>query len=354
MAYPFFSLSKSHRIRPIDFALGNVSIRVEAVPDHGMATIWDADILIWAASQIVEARDAGLRTSRLMAATPYEILTFTGRGTSLRDYQRLKAALDRLQSTTVATSIRQRANGRRHRFSWINEWHERTDANGRPDGIEMIVPDWFYSAVLDDALILTIDRAYFNLTGGLDRWLYRLVRKHGGRQRNGWRFDFRHLHQKSGSLSPFKRFAFELRDIVRRQPLPGYLLSLEVEIGGRTLLAFEPLAACGKPVDGLVLSGTRPIVPSGTRGSCHQEPKPALTSGNRGRIRALNLESNQESNFEERARDVENLIRTAAASLRAAGKSPRKGAPAAQTGRKESEPASPDQLPLLDRPGGAR
>lgn len=158
MAYPFFSLSKSHRIRAIDFAAGNVSIRVEAVPDHGMATIWDADILIWAASQIVEARDAGLRTSRLMAATPYEILTFTGRGTSQRDYQRLKAALDRLQSTTVATSIRQPANGRRHRFSWINEWRERTDANGRSDGIEMIVPDWFYSAVLDDALILTIDR----------------------------------------------------------------------------------------------------------------------------------------------------------------------------------------------------
>ncbi len=354
MAYPFFSLSKSHRIAPINFSAGGVSIRVEAVPDHGMATIWDADILIWAASQIVEARDAGLRTSRLMAATPYEILTYVGRGTSMRDYQRLKAALDRLQSTTISTSIRQPAEGRRHRFSWINEWQERTDRQGRPDGIELIVPDWFYKAVLDDALILTIDPAYFDLTGGLDRWLYRIVRKHGGRQRGGWRFDLRHLHLKSGSLSPFKRFAFELRDIVRRQPLPGYVLSLEVEIGGRTLLAFEPLAAYGKPVDGLVLSGTRPIVPSGTRGSCHQEPIPALTSGNRGRIRALNLESNQESNFEERARDVENLIRTAAANLRAAGKSPLKGAPAAQTGRKESEPASPDQLPLLDRPGGAR
>ncbi len=46
-----------------------------------MATIWDADVLIWAASQIVEARDGGLKTSRLMAATPYEILTFVGRGT---------------------------------------------------------------------------------------------------------------------------------------------------------------------------------------------------------------------------------------------------------------------------------
>lgn len=70
MAYPFFSLSKTHRVAPIDFVAGNVTIRVEAVPDHGMATIWDADILIWAASQIVEARDAGLRTSRLMVATP--------------------------------------------------------------------------------------------------------------------------------------------------------------------------------------------------------------------------------------------------------------------------------------------
>ena len=323
MAYPFFSLSKSHRVAPIDFVAGNVAIRVEAVPDHGMATIWDADILIWAASQIVEARDAGLRTSRLMAATPYEILRFIGRGTSLRDYQRLKAALDRLQSTTVSTTIRQPLEGRRHRFSWINEWKERTDSNGRPDGIEMIVPDWFYQAVLDDALVLTIDRAYFNLTGGLERWLYRIVRKHGGRQRRGWRFDFRHLHQKSGSLSPFKRFAFELRDIIRRQPLPGYTLFTEVEIGGRVLLAFEPSAPCGKPVEALVPSGTRIGVPSGTRLPCHQEPKQSLTHGARTEIHALNLESNQESNFEERAREVENLIRDAAKGLRGAGKKPK-------------------------------
>src|SRR5215212_8505228 len=112
MAYPFFSLAKTKRVVPIDFSAGDVVIRVEAVPEHGMATIWDADILIWAASQIVEARDAGLRTSRLMAATPYEILTFIGRGVGARDYQRLKAALDRLQSTTVATTIRQPAQGR--------------------------------------------------------------------------------------------------------------------------------------------------------------------------------------------------------------------------------------------------
>ena len=232
MAYPFFSLAKSRRVAPIDFHAGEIAIRVEATPDHGMATIWDADVLIWAASQIVEARDRGRRPSRLMAATPFEILSFAGRGVSARDYHRLKAALDRLQSTTVATSIRQADERRRHRFSWINEWKERADAHGRPEGLELILPDWFFSAVLDDALVLSIDRAYFDLTGGLERWLYRLVRKHAGYQAQGWSFDFTHLHAKSGSLSPLKHFAFDLRELVRRQPLPGYRMEIERAGGG--------------------------------------------------------------------------------------------------------------------------
>jgi plasmid replication initiation protein len=354
MAYPFFSLSKSHRVVPINFVAGNVTIRVEAVPDHGMATIWDADILIWAASQIVEARDAGLRTSRLMVATPHEILKFIGRGTSLRDYQRLKAALDRLQSTTVCTSIRQPAEGRRHRFSWINEWKERTDRNGKPDGVEMIVPDWFYQAVLDNALVLTIDRAYFDLTGGLDRWLYRLVRKHGGRQRNGWRFDFRHLHQKSGALSPFKRFAFELRDIVRRQPLPGYTLFLEAEIDGRMVLAFEPATPCGQAVDCFVPSGTRRRVLSGTGPSCHREPKQSLTHGVATEIRSPNLESNSESNFFERARDGQNFIREAADHLGASAKKRGNKPTFGNVGAAKREAPNAPQLPLDDLSRGAR
>jgi plasmid replication initiation protein len=301
MAYPFFSLAKTHRTTPIDFRMNEIAIRVEAVPEHGMATIWDADVLIWAASQIVEARDAGLRTSRLMVTTPREILTFTRRGTGARDYHRLKAALDRLQSTTVATSLRQTTERRMHRFSWINEWTERADAHGTADGIELIMPDWFYRAVLDDALVLAIDPAYFDLTGGLERWLYRLVRKHAGRQRGGWRFDFRHLHTKSASLSPFKRFAFELRDIARRQPLPGYHLSVERATGGRELLAFAlaqlPTGACGQSVEPHVLLGTNGHVLSGTGPTCYQEPESRFYSSNPTASEPPNLESNlQESN----------------------------------------------------------
>ncbi|WP_035820321.1 replication initiator protein A [Cupriavidus sp. SK-4] len=247
MAYPFFSLAKSRRTAPIDFRSGNVIIRVEGTQDHGIATIWDADILIWAASQIAQAHDAGLRPSRLMHATPYEILRFAGRGVSLRDYQRLKAALDRLQSTTVATSIRETSGRRLHRFSWINEWKELADARGRPLGIELILPDWFYAGVVDAALVLTIDPAYFRLTGGIERWLYRLVRKHGGKQPGGWQFDFRHLYRKSGSATRFSDFAYDLRALVARQPLPGYVLGIARVPGDATeVLTFRPVLSTAR------------------------------------------------------------------------------------------------------------
>lgn len=247
MAYPFFSLAKSRRTAPIAFQAGGVTVRVEGTAEHGIATIWDADILIWAASQIVEARDAGIPTSRLMRATPYEILRFIGRGTSLRDYQRLKAALDRLQSTTVATSIRETTGRRLHRFSWINEWRERAEADGTPRGVELILPDWFYMGVLDAALVLTIDPAYFRLTGGLERWLYRLVRKHGGRQPHGWQFDFRYLYRKSGSAARYSDFAYDLRALVARQSLPGYALSIERRPDdGLDWLAFRPVPSTAR------------------------------------------------------------------------------------------------------------
>ena len=244
MVWPFFSLAKTKRVRPIDFRMGPVSIVVEATAEHGMATIWDADVLIWATSQLVEACDIGRATSRRIAATPYEILTFTKRGTGKAAYARLRAALDRLQSTTIATTIRQAGGRRRHRFSWIDEWRECLDGAGRSLGIELILPDWLYAGVVDRALVLNIDPAYFALTGGLERWLYRIVRKHGGRQKAGWSFDVAHLHFKSGALAPLKRFAFELRAIVRRQALPGYRLTLD-HYQGRERLTFvsRPLGA---------------------------------------------------------------------------------------------------------------
>jgi plasmid replication initiation protein len=239
MAYPFFSLAKTKRIAPIHYATKGIEICVEGTLQHGIATIWDADILIWATSQWVEARDSGIPTSRRVAVTPYEILRFAGRGTAASDYQRFRAALDRLQSTTIQTSIRQEGNRRQHRFSWVNEWQERLQDN-RPQGLELVLPDWFYDGVLRSGQVLTIDRRYFHLTGGLQRWLYRLVRKHAGRQPSGWRFEFAHLYAKSGVLIRFSDFAIHLRQIALSQSLPGYQLRVERRKSGTEILAFQP------------------------------------------------------------------------------------------------------------------
>ncbi|WP_455565841.1 replication initiator protein A [Paenirhodobacter populi] len=90
-----------------------------------------------------------------------------------------------------------------------------------------VLPEWFYNSVIDRSLVLTIDPAYFRLTGGIERWLYRVARKHAGHQPEGWAFEVSHLHQKSGSAARPSDFALDLRRIAARQSLPGYLLQSE-------------------------------------------------------------------------------------------------------------------------------
>jgi len=225
MERPFFSLSKNKRMEPIEYLVGENYVKVTGNEEHGIATIWDADILIWAASQITEALDRGMKTSRFFRLSAYDLLKFIRRGTSGTDYDRLKAALDRLQTTSVATSIRQGKRRERHRFSWLNEWKEVVDVQGRSLGIEFILPDWLYDGILNQKLVLSIDPAYFDLTSGIERWLYRVVRKHGGKQKTGWSFTFRQLYEKSGSLDRFTNFALHLRKIIERQSIPEYWLS---------------------------------------------------------------------------------------------------------------------------------
>src|SRR5216684_6166942 len=191
-------------------------------PRQRERTRLDPFVVIWAASQIVRAENLGLATSRVFRFTPYQLLRGVGRPTGNQQYRLLKAALARLQSTVIATTIRNGEHWRRRQFSWINKWEEMSTRAGRVEGMEFVLPDWFYSSVIDRSLVLTIDPAYFRLTGGIERWLYRVARKHAGRQRHGWVFEFAHLHAKSGSLARVSDFALDIRRIAARQRLPGY------------------------------------------------------------------------------------------------------------------------------------
>ena len=299
MERPFFSLAKTKRTIPILYEAGGVRVEVYAVPEHGMATIWDADVLIWAASQIVEAENLGLKTSRFLRFTPYQLLMAVGRQTGARDYKLIKGALARLQSTVIRTTIRQNEHWRRHQFSWINEWEECTTRDGRVEGMEFVLPDWFYRGVVDRSLVLTIDPAYFRLTGGIERWLYRVARKHAGRQPRGWIFEIAHLHAKSGSLVRVSDFALQIRRIAARQPLPGYRLRIEHE-GLRERLHILPARLSTVLVDGRLepfgtLHATRIGIPhAGLSGFRTHESQ--LTLWPETAILGRNSDSNPESN----------------------------------------------------------
>ena len=249
MTWPFFSLSKSPRVQPIDLKLGARTIWVEAGDRHGMATIWDADILIWIISNLVAARKDGRTCSSCIHLCPHQLLLFARRGTGRSSYSRLKAALHRLATTrTTITGILPEPVSPHPGmpFAWIRNWEEQIDKQGRSHGIALEIADLLYEIAVDPRNLLTIDPRYFSLTGGLERWLYRMVRKHGGRQPAGWCFELRHLHRKSGSRSTFQRFAFDIRALVQRQSLPGYRLSLE---NGRAdqKLRFWPSACLASP-----------------------------------------------------------------------------------------------------------
>jgi plasmid replication initiation protein len=66
-----------------------------------------------------------------------------------------------------------------------------------------------------------------------------MVRKHGGRQPDGWQFGLRHLHLKSGSMARISDFALDIRRIAARQSLPGYRLAF-ARTAGDDVLRFWP------------------------------------------------------------------------------------------------------------------
>ncbi len=76
MERPFFSLAKRKRLQPIDYTSpdGSTFVKVRPHSDYGMATIWDADILIWADPGALElcVGDDGLApaVSAAAAASP--------------------------------------------------------------------------------------------------------------------------------------------------------------------------------------------------------------------------------------------------------------------------------------------
>ncbi|KKW90662.1 replication initiator protein A [Sphingobium chungbukense] len=237
MERPFFSLAKTKRVKPIDYTSpdGKAWVHVSANPDYGMATIWDADILIYCASILADMARRGLNDiPRKLHLMPYDLLRAIHRPTTGRAYELLGQSLDRLVSTTIKTNIRAE-NRREATFSWLDGWTQLVDERTeRSRGMTIELSNWFYEGVLMQGGVLSIDRAYFDLTGGRERWLYKVARKHaGGAGEAGFAISMPTLFDKSGAEGAYRRFKFEIAKIAERDPLPGYTLHLEQAEGKR-------------------------------------------------------------------------------------------------------------------------
>lgn len=229
MERPFFSLAKRKRIKPISYRSpnGDIFVEVRAVPEEGMATIWDCDILIWAASVITAMKDRKVNhIDRTLHFHPSDLLKSINRHVGGEDYERLRAALNRLQSTAIRTNIRSRGKSKIRSFSWIESWSEVVDSeSGQSRGMTLTVSDWLYEGMVMEGGVLAIHPDYFRLTGGRERWLYRVARKHaGGNDGRGFTISLPTLFEKSGAEGSYRRFKFELKKVVDQDDLPEYHL----------------------------------------------------------------------------------------------------------------------------------
>ena len=255
MERPFFSLAKSKRVKPIDYTSpdGKLWVHVSANPDYGMATIWDADILIYCASMLADMARRGVNdVPRKLHLMPYDLLRAIGRPTTGRAYELLGQALDRLVATTIKTNIRAE-NRREATFSWLDGWTQLVDERTeRSRGMTIELSNWFWEGVMMKGGVLSIDRAYFDITGGRERWLYKVARKHaGGAGEAGFAISMPVLFEKSGAEGQYRRFKFEMLKLVEKDDLPGYALMLETARDGEPMIRMRRVDGKGGAEKGL-------------------------------------------------------------------------------------------------------
>lgn len=242
MERPFFSIAKRKRLKPIEYENDDKSVwvRVTGSPEHGIATIWDADIIIYCVSRIVAARDRGDNDfGPSIFVTPYELLKSIARDVGGKNYDQLMDAIKRLKTTTIQTNIRGQGGTGTAMFNWLAEIEGKGSGRDpeRIDLLELRLSNWLFKGITEKG-VLTLDREWFLLKGGLERVIYRIARKHAGDQPQGWTCRFDVLYRKTGSEEPIRNFAGRLRRLVAKNDLPRYHLSLTTTVDNSPAVHF--------------------------------------------------------------------------------------------------------------------
>jgi plasmid replication initiation protein len=226
MEHPFYSLSKKPEVQVRRYEHNGNWLEIKPSV-KGLATIYDKDILIYCISQMMHKLNKGENVSQRVRINSRELLIFTNRGTSGRDYMALVEALDRLEGTRIRTNIITGDEEQTDGFGLIDasSIRRKHGLDGRLLWCEVKLSDWIINAVQAKS-VLTLHRDYFRLRKPIERRMYELARKHCGSQ-SAATIDLQTLHKKSGSKSSEKEFRRAVRDIAKSNHLPDYALRFE-------------------------------------------------------------------------------------------------------------------------------
>lgn len=231
MAYPYFSLAKRKRVAPLVFSspANDIEITVHGLPDYGLASIYDADILLWLTAEIRRHYEKGGLIERKVHFNPRTMLNQIGKAKGGRQIDTLKNALIRLSTNFVHTTVRTEHQKQEGGFHWIDNWTTATDQDGEePTGLwSATLNEWLVQGIVQDNNILTLNPAYYRLTSGLEKRLYQIARKHAGKQAHGTFITMVALHAKAGSGDTLKQFAYEVRCMAREK---GCILDYNLKV----------------------------------------------------------------------------------------------------------------------------
>jgi plasmid replication initiation protein len=226
MEHPFYSLSKKPETRVREYRNGPHWLRITPSV-KGLATIYDKDILIYCISQMMHKIKNGEPVARRVHLNSRELLIFTNRGTSGRDYSALIESLDRLEGTRIRTNVRTGSEEQTDGFGLIDSSSVRRThgLDGRLLSCEITLSEWLFNAVRAQE-VLTLHRDYFRLRKPIERRLYEIARKHCGQQ-DEWKIGLVLLLKKTGAQSPEKRFRQMVKDLAKHDHLPDYRVEFD-------------------------------------------------------------------------------------------------------------------------------
>lgn len=238
MSNPFFGLSHKPRMtaKQIDIPLENgAHLYIRNSPgEYGIPTIHDRDILTYLGTLLVERLNRGEAVARTIQFNVHDYFLSVGKRTGGRDYAGFKNALQRLKGVTVFTNITTSETVSDSGWSWISEYKIHRTRSGSMGVCEVTLGEWFYRSVVEDRAFLAVGRDYFELKSGLDKAVHNIISRHIG-NKTSWHISLERLHLKTGSDSAFKRFAFEIREMIGRDPFP--LWSVHLTTDGRFPIA---------------------------------------------------------------------------------------------------------------------